>query len=193
MKKTKFILTLSFTALTLLSTGIVTSAITSPNGNENQAFYTVPTKDGEKTYQVNDISAFENFEPNPEEDKLKEKVVQKYKKGDLKSLNVANISDIDLSLDEMNAKYEAEEEESNKNDLKAYEILSKYKGSKYARTTFITDYELDLTYMREMVTLIESNTLPKDESDVLHRYVSRRAYWITDENTAKEFEKWMLG
>lgn len=80
-----------------------------------------------------------------------------------------------------------------KNDLKAYEILSKYKGSKYARTTFITDYELDLTYMREMVTLIESNTLPKDESDVLHRYVSRRAYWITDENTAKEFEKWMLG
>lgn len=151
MKKTKFILTLSFTALTLLSTGIVTSAITSPNGNENQAFYTVPTKDGEKTYQVNDISAFENFEPNPEE------------------------------------------EESNKNDLKAYEILSKYKGSKYARTTFITDYELDLTYMREMVTLIESNTLPKDEADVLHRYVSRRAYWITDENTAKEFEKWMLG
>ena len=190
MKKTKFILTLSFTALTLLSTGIVTSAITSPNGNENQAFYTVPTKDGEKTYQVNDISAFENFEPNPEEDKLKEEVVQKYKKGDLKSLNVANISDIDLSLDEIDAKYE---EESNKNDLKAYEILSKYKGSKYARTTFITDYELDLTYMREMVTLIESNTLPKDESDVLHRYVSRRAYWITDENTAKEFEKWMLG
>ena len=42
MKKTKFILTLSFTALTLLSTGIVTSAITAPNGNENQAFYTWP-------------------------------------------------------------------------------------------------------------------------------------------------------
>ena len=192
MKKTKFILTLSFTALTLLSTGIVTSAITSPNGNENQAFYTVPTKDGEKTYQVNDISAFENFEPNPEEDKLKEEVVQKYKKGDLKSLNVANISDIDLSLDEIDAKYEAEEE-CNKNDLKAYEILSKYKGSKYARTTFITDYELDLTYMREMVTLIESNTLPKDEADVLHRYVSRRAYWITDKSVSAEFEKWMLG
>lgn len=193
MKKTKFILTLSFTALTLLSTGIVTSAITSPNGNENQAFYTVPTKDGEKTYQVNDISAFENFEPNPEEDKLKEEVVQKYKKGDLKSLNVANISDIDLSLDEIDAKYEAEEEESNKNDLKAYEILSKYKGSEYARTDFITDYELDLSYMREMVKLMESGKLSKSEEDILHKYVSRRAYWITDENTAKEFEKWMLG
>ena len=153
----------------------------------------MPTKDGEKTYQVNDISAFENFEPNPEEDKLKEEVVQKYKKGDLKSLNVANISDIDLSLDEIDAKYEAEEEESNKNDLKAYEILSKYKGSEYARTDFITDYELDLSYMREMVKLMESGKLSKSEEDILHKYVSRRAYWITDKSVSAEFEKWMLG
>ena len=42
-------------------------------------------------------------------------------------------SKTDLGLDEMNAKYEAEEEESNKNDLKAYEILSKYKGSKICK------------------------------------------------------------
>lgn len=195
MKKTGIIVAISITAVTLLSVSIIVFAKTEEN-KETEIAYTESSENSKVISSIDNVEIpenFKDFEPNPEEDKLKEEVVQKYKKGDLKSLNVANISDIDLSLDEIDAKYEAEEEESNKNDLKAYEILSKYKGSKYARTTFITDYELDLTYMREMVTLIESNTLPKDEADVLHRYVSRRAYWITDENTAKEFEKWMLG
>lgn len=180
MKKKNFILALSVTTVALLSTGVIVSAVATSSNNEE--YY---SEDGRQL--------FENFTRDSKLDAEKARLAEKSKKAKTVNLYAESESKTDLGLDEMNAKYEAEEEESKKNDLKAYEILSKYKGSKYARTTFITDYELDLTYMREMVTLIESNTLPKDEADVLHRYVSRRAYWITDENTAKEFEKWMLG
>ena len=47
--------------------------------------------------------------------------------------------------------------------------------------------------MREMVKLMESGKLSKSEEDILHKYVSRRAYWITDKSVSAEFEKWMLG
>ena len=195
MKKQGIIVAISITAVTLLSASIIVFAKTAEN-KETEIAYTESSENSKVISSIDNVEIpenFKDFEPNPEEDKLKEEVVQKYKKGDLKSLNVANISDIDLSLDEIDAKYEAEEEESNKNDLKAYEILSKYKGSEYARTDFITDYELDLSYMREMVKLMESGKLSKSEEDILHKYVSRRAYWITDKSVSAEFEKWMLG
>lgn len=182
MKKTKMIATISITAVTLFCAGIVTSAIATTDTNQNQEY----------VYQENDISAFSEFSSNPEEDDLKKQLVEENK--DNSENDKTEYVDNDLALDEINEiEFNAEEQESNKNDLKAYEILSKYKGSEYARTDFITDYELDLSYMREMVKLIESGKLPKLEEDVLHKYVSRRAYWITDESVSAEFEKWMLG
>lgn len=195
MKKTEIIVAISITAVTLLSVSIIVFAKTAEN-KETEIAYTESSENSKVISSIDNVEIpenFKDFEPNSDEDKIKAEIADKISDSSEIEVPFESESKTDLGLDEMNAKYEAEEEESNKNDLKAYEILSKYKGSKYARTTFITDYELDLTYMREMVTLIESNTLPKDEADVLHRYVSRRAYWITDENTAKEFEKWMLG
>ena len=44
-----------------------------------------------------------------------------------------------------------------------------------------------------MVKLIESVNLSKSDENFLVKYVSRRAYWITDKSVSAEFEKWMLG
>ena len=204
---------ISITAVTLLSASIIVSAKTAEN-KETEITYTESSENSKVISSIDNVEIpenFKDFEPNSDEDKIKAEMADKISDSSeievpFESENkteIPNQSEIstgiempyeeDLDANCNHGNYSEDEDESNKNDLKAYEILSKYKGSKYARTTFITDYELDLTYMREMVTLIESNTLPKDEADVLHRYVSRRAYWITDENTAKEFEKWMLG
>lgn len=191
MKKTKMIAVISVTAVTLFCGSVVTPALATTNTNDNQGY----------SYKVNDISAFDDFSTNSDEMKLKQEFAAKNKnfiklKTANSSVTYANNDSVSNSLNVKNVcdeAFEAEEEESNKNDLKAYEILSKYKGSEYARTDFITDYELDLTYMREMVKLMESGKLPKSEEDVLHKYVSRRAYWITDESISAEFEKWMLG
>lgn len=186
MKKSGIIVAISITAVTLLSASIIVFAKTAEN-KETEIAYTESSENSKVISNIDNVEIpenFKDFEQNSDEDKIKAEMADK----------INDLSEIEIPYEEdLDGNYSEDEEESNKNDLKAYKILSKYKGSEYARTDFITDYELDLSYMREMVTLIESNTLPKDESDVLHRYVSRRAYWITDENTAKEFEKWMLG
>lgn len=191
MKKTKIIAVISVTAVTLLCGSVVMPALATTSTNNNQEY----------NYKLNNISAFDDFATNSDEMKSKQEFAAKNNNSiELKKSNssVAYASN-DSASNNLNVKdacdeaFEKEEEESNKNDLKAYEILSKYKGFKYARTEFITDYELDLTYMREMVKLMESGKLPKYEEYVLHKYVSRRAYWITDESISAEFEKWMLG
>lgn len=195
MKKTGIIVAISITAVTLLSVSIIVFAKTAEN-KETEIAYTESSENSKVISSIDNVEIpenFKDFEPNSDEDKIKAEIADKISDSSEIEVPFESENKTDLGLDEMNAKYEAEEEESNKNDLKAYEILSKYKGSEYARTDFITDYELDLSYMREMVKLMESGKLSKSEEDILHKYVSRRAYWITDKSVSAEFEKWMLG
>lgn len=191
MKKTGIIVAISITAVTLLSASIIVFAKTTEN-KETEIAYIEPSKNNKVISSINDVEIpekFKDFKQDSSEDKIKAKIADK----------ISNSSEIEIPYEEdleancNHGNYIENEEESNKNDLKAYEILSKYKGAEYARTDFITDYELDLSYMREMVKLMESGKLSKSEEDILHKYVSRRAYWITDKSVSAEFEKWMLG
>lgn len=210
MKKTGIIVAISITAVTLLSASIIVFAKTAEN-KETEIAYTESSENSKAISNIDNAEIpenFKDFEPNSDEDKIKAEMADK----------ISNSSEIEIPFESENKTeipnqaenstgieipYEEDldancnhgnysEDESNKNDLKAYEILSKYKGSEYARTDFITDYDLDLSYMREMVKLIESGKLSISEEDILHKYVSRRAYWITDKSVSKEFEKWML-
>lgn len=187
MKKTGIIVAISITAVTLLSVSIIVFAKTAEN-KETEIAYTESSENSKVISSIDNVEIpenFKDFEPNSDEDKIKAEIADK----------ISDSSEIEVPFESENKTeipYE-DEDESNKNDLKAYGILSKYKGAEYARTDFITDYELDLSYMREMVKLMESGKLSKSEEDILHKYVSRRAYWITDKSVSAEFEKWMLG
>ena len=191
MRKTKMIISISVMAVTLLSASIIVFAKTTEN-KETAIAYIEPSKNNKVISSINDVEIpekFKDFKQDSSEDKIKAKIADK----------ISNSSEIEIPYEEdldancNHGNYIENEDESNKNDLKAYKILSKYKGAEYARTDFITDYELDLSYMREMVKLMESGKLSKSEEDILHKYVSRRAYWITDKSVSAEFEKWMLG
>lgn len=191
MKKTGIIVAISITAVTLLSASIIVFAKTAEN-KETEIAYNESSENSKTVSGIDYVEIpekFNDFEQNSDEDKAKAEIADKI--NDLSEIEIPYEEDLDANCNHGN--YSEDEEESNKNDLKAYEILSKYKGSEYARTDFITDYNLDLSYMREMVKLMESGKLPKSEEDVLHKYVSRRAYWITDKSVSAEFEKWMLG
>ena len=186
MKKTGIIVAISITAVTLLSASIIVFAKTAEN-KETEIAYNGSSENSKVISNIDNVEIpenFKDFEQNSDEDKAKAEIADK----------INDLSEIEIPYEEdLDGNYSEDEEESNKNDLKAYKILSKYKGSEYARTDFITDYELDLSYMREMVKLMESGKLSKSEEDILHKYVSRRAYWITDKSVSAEFEKWMLG
>lgn len=191
MKKTGMIVAISITAVTLLSASIIVFAKTAEN-KETEIAYTESSENNKAVSSIDSVEIpenFKDFKQNSKEDKIKAEMADKI--NDSSEIEISYEEDLDAICN--HGDYSENEEESNKNDLKAYEILSKYKGSKYARTDFITDYNLDLSYMREMVKLMESGKLSKSEEDVLHKYVSRRAYWITDKSVSAEFEKWMLG
>lgn len=208
MKRIGMIVAISITAATLLSASIIVFAETAEN-KKTEIAYTESSENSKVISNIDNVEIpenFKDFEPNSDEDKIKAEMSDK----------ISNSSEIEVPFEsenkteipnqaenstgtempyneDLDANYNEDEEKDNKNDLKAYEILSKYKGAEYARTNFITDYDLDLSYMREIVKLIESGKLSKSEEDILHKYVSRRAYWITDKAVSTEFEKWILG
>ena len=94
--------------------------------------------------------------------------------------------------DEIDEKREAlidEEEEKKKADLEAYSILAKYYGDEYMQNEIITDYDLDLSYMKSMCELLNKGKLDDSEKEVLVCYVKRRTSWITDESLRESFEK----
>jgi len=89
---------------------------------------------------------------------------------------------VDNELQKKLDAFDAEEEKLNKKDILAYPILTKYYGDEYERTTLIEDYDTDVSYMLQMITLLESQSATKDEVEILKEYLSRREYWITDDS-----------
>lgn len=145
--------------------------------------------------QTFDTNTIENRVLNEVE--LKQKAIKEAKKEEL----MASVSDeeniqffssfncvkesnqgVDNELQKKLDALDAEEEKLNKKDILAYPILTKYYGDEYERTTLIEDYDTDVSYMLQMITLLESQSATKDEVEILKEYLSRREYWITDDS-----------
>lgn len=100
MKKKNFILALSVTTVALLSTGVIVSAVATSSNNEE--YY---SEDGRQLLKISHVILNLTQKKQDLLKNLKSKTVNLYAESESKT---------DLGLDEMNAKYEAEEEESNK-------------------------------------------------------------------------------
>lgn len=91
-----------------------------------------------------------------------------------------SIVDKDPAIDSKIEENKRQEEELNKRDVLAYDIVSSYYGEAYQRTSIITDYKTDLQYMLLMADLINGKGLSSDENKCLKQYLERRVYWLED-------------
>lgn len=71
-------------------------------------------------------------------------------------------------------KLREEEKEQIKEDLRAYPIVAKYFGDKYARDVIIDNFKDDEPYMKLMAELLNDKKTDPDESEILKTYLNRR-------------------
>lgn len=113
-------------AVTLLSASIIIFAKTAENKETEIAY----NESSENSKTVSDMDyveipeKFNDFEQNSDEDKAKAEIADKI--NDLSEIEISYEEDLNANCNHGN--YSEDEEESDKNDLKAYEILSKYKA-----------------------------------------------------------------
>lgn len=103
-------------------------------------------------------------------------------------------AEADSSDDKLKEKYQKlieKEKELDKKDIKAYDVLAKYKGNKYLRDSIITNKSEDIAVIREMMSLMHEG-VKSDEQSVLISYISRRIDVLSDDKLKEDFSLLVL-